>query len=106
MQNSTVVDRHSHPPRPTTSARWPGMVAACLALGLAAGLGACATHPGGDKALAANDRQCVKDTGTRIQDPHRKCVGLPGASYTQRDIQETGEIQTGEALKKLDPRFQ
>lgn len=82
------------------------VIAACLAIGLAAGLGACATQPAGNKTLAANDPQCVKDTGTRIQDPKRKCVGQPGASYTQRDIQNTGEIQTGEALKKLDPRFQ
>ncbi len=81
-------------------------IAACLALGLAAGLGGCATRPASDRALAANDPQCVKDTGTHIQDPNRKCVGQPGASYTQRDIQNTGEIQTGEALKKLDPRFQ
>ena len=82
------------------------VIAACLAVGLAAGLGACATHPAADEAVAANQPQCVKDTGTRIQDPNRKCVGQPGASYTQGDIQQTGEIQTGEALKKLDPRLQ
>lgn len=82
------------------------VIGACLAAALAAGLGGCATHPASGKAVAANDRQCVKDTGTRIQDPNRKCVGQPGSSYTQEDIQSTGEIDTGAALRKLDPRVQ
>ncbi len=77
-----------------------------LALGLAAGLGGCATQAPTAKATAANHPACVQDTGTRIQDPSRKCVDQPGAAYTQRDIQQTGEINTGAALKKLDPRLQ
>jgi hypothetical protein len=82
------------------------VIGACLAVALAAGSSACATHPAGEKAVAANDPQCIKDTGTRIQDPAHKCLNQPGSSYTQRDIQNTGEIDTGSALKRLDPRVQ
>ncbi len=79
------------------------VIGACLAVALATG---CATRPAADKAVAANDRQCIRDTGTRIQDPDRKCVDQPGSAYTQRDIQSTGEIDTAAALKRLDPRIQ
>jgi len=81
-------------------------IGAGLAAALAAGLGGCATPPAAGKALAVNDAQCIRDTGTRIQDPQHKCLDRPGSSYTQRDIQSTGEIDTGAALKKLDPRLQ
>jgi len=108
MIKLTIVDPHCRPPRTTTSAplHVSRTVGACLALALAAGLGGCATHPAGDKAMAANDPQCVRDTGTRIQDPGRKCLSVPGSAYTQRDLESTGEIDTGAALKKLDPRLQ
>ncbi len=79
------------------------LMGACLALALAAGVGGCATTPH-PKTVAANDPQCVRDTGTRIRDPERQCLDQPGASYSQQDIQSTGEIDTGSALKKLDPR--
>lgn len=82
------------------------LIAAGLAVALASGLGGCATHPAADKALAANDAQCIRDTGTHIRDPQGKCLDRPGTSYSQRDIQSTGEIDTGAALKKLDPRLQ
>jgi hypothetical protein len=82
---------------------------ACLSLlgavGLALALGGCASHPG-TRTAAANDPQCIRDTGTRIQDPDHPCLNRPGAAYTQRDIQSTGEIDPGAALKKLDPRVQ
>ena len=82
------------------------LIGACLALGLTAGLGGCATQASSATTVAANNPACVQDTGTRIQDPNRKCVNQPGAAYTQRDIQQTGEIDSAEALKKLDPRLQ
>jgi hypothetical protein len=76
-------------------------IGACLAV-LVAG---CATHAPTGKLAAANNPDCVKSTGTRIEDTHRPCVGVPGSSYTQEDLQHTGEIDTGAALKKMDPRF-
>jgi hypothetical protein len=81
-------------------------IGASLAVALAVGLGGCATHPAGVQAVAANDPQCIRDTGTRIRDPEHKCLDKPGSSYTQKDIQSTGEIDTGSALKRLDPRVQ
>ncbi len=77
---------------------------ACLALGLA--VGGCATHAPPSAATAANDPACVQSTGTRIESPNHKCVGLPGSSYSQEDLQRTGETDAGAALKKMDPRFQ
>ena len=77
------------------------LVGACLAALLAG----CATHAPSDKLAAANNPDCIKDTGTRIEDANRKCVGVPGSSYTQQDLQRTGETDAGSALKKLDPRL-
>jgi hypothetical protein len=57
------------------------LIGASLAVALAAA--GCATHPAGVKAVAANDPQCIRDTGTRIQDPDRKCLSQPGSSYSQ-----------------------
>jgi hypothetical protein len=79
-------------------------LAACLALGL--GLGGCANHAPHSARMTANDPSCVRDTGSRIANPDRRCVNAPGASYTQEDVQRTGEIDVGAALKKMDPRFQ
>ncbi len=82
------------------------LVGAFLAAVLAAGLGGCATHAGDKVAANAPNTGCVKDTGTLIKDPNRPCVGAPGSSYTQQDIQNTGEINAGDALRRLDPRVQ
>ena len=78
------------------------LIGACLATLLAG----CATHAPGDQRVAANNPDCVRSTGTRIEDANRKCVDAPGSSYTQQDLQRTGEIDMGAALKKMDPRFQ
>jgi hypothetical protein len=83
----------------------PTLIGVCLAAALAAGSSGCATHAPSAKLAVANNPDCVTSTGTRIQDANRKCVNTPGASYTQEDIQRTGEIDVGSALKKMDPRF-
>lgn len=56
------------------------------------------------------DKVCVENTGTRIKpakgkeaDP--KCM-QPGSTYTREEIDNTGEIDTGRALRQLDPRIQ
>jgi hypothetical protein len=108
MLKPTLVDPQCHPWRPTTSAplHVSRMIGVCLTAVLAVGLVGCATHAPSDKLAAADNPDCLKGTATRIQDPNRKCVNAPGSSYTQKDLQRTGEIDTGAALKKLDPRFQ
>ena len=67
-------------------------------------LGGCATHPARTAATTPAPN-CVKDTGTRIQAPEDKCANVPGAAYSQDDLQRTGEIDTAAALRKLDPRI-
>jgi len=85
-------------------------VAAAIAVALAAsGLGGCATHPTPAHEQTAQSTpqnpECVQDTGTRIQQPEGTCRNVPGSSYTQTDIQRTGELDTAKALQKLDPRL-
>jgi hypothetical protein len=86
----------------------PLLVVSCLVTA-ALSLGACATHPSAVSAQTAQNTpknpDCVQDTGTRIQQPDGTCRNVPGSSYTQEDIQRTGEIDTGRALQKLDPRL-
>jgi len=85
----------------------PLLVVSCLAAAL--GIGACATHPAPVSERTAQNTpanpNCIRDTGTMIKQPEGTCRNVPGASYTQEDIQRTGEAETGKALLKLDPRF-
>jgi len=85
----------------------PLLAVSCLAAAL--GLGACATQPAPVSAQTAQNTpqtpDCVRDTGTRIPQPEGTCRNVPGSSYTQEDLQRTGEIDTGRALQKMDPRF-
>lgn len=67
-------------------------------------LAGCATHPA-RTAAATPAPNCVKETGSRIQAPDDKCANVPGSAYSQDDLQRTGEIDTAEALRKLDPRI-
>lgn len=77
---------------------------------IAATLAGCATQP---PQVAANDgvaleQQCQSVTGSRIQDAHReKCepVGYPFRSYSRDELDATGEIDIGEALRQIDPTF-
>jgi hypothetical protein len=53
---------------------------------------------------------CVNDTGSRIQrkDEQGKpdeCRG-PGRTYTQEDLQRTGDFNAADALRRLDPSIQ
>lgn len=51
------------------------------------------------------DRHCARDTGSRIapRDKDGKRCNTFGRVYTQDDIQRTGAVDLGEALRKLDP---
>jgi hypothetical protein len=83
------------------------ILSVCVAA-LAAG---CATSPkptdsttasAVDKAPLANV-QCVRETGSYIKRKDEKCNDVAGRSYSNDDLQTTGEINTADALKKLDP---
>ncbi|TLY71183.1 MAG: hypothetical protein E6K46_07075 [Gammaproteobacteria bacterium] len=71
---------------------------------------ACATvapTPARDVARAASlaaapRRDCVSDTATRIPVKADECVGF-GQTYTQNDLERTGQRELGPALRMLDP---
>ncbi len=51
--------------------------------------------------------KCASTTGTRIKPkPPNRCNQSNVTTYTQEELQRTGEIDTGKALQQLDPRFQ
>ena len=49
------------------------------------------------------DRNCIRDTGSLIPPKKGECLPINGRSYSQQDIQSTGERTLGPALQKLDP---
>ncbi|HSM10372.1 MAG TPA: hypothetical protein VK827_02220 [Lysobacter sp.] len=51
------------------------------------------------------DRNCLRHTGTRIvarDKSARPCVARHGSVYTREDLERTGEVDIGQALRKLD----
>lgn len=55
----------------------------------------------------AADRNCLKYTGSRLapraDSKGRKCVNATGRSYNRDDIDRTGAVDLGDAIRKLDP---
>lgn len=54
-----------------------------------------------------SDRNCLKETGSRLaprpDSKGRKCVNAAGHAYTKDDLDKTGAIDLGDALRRLDP---
>ena len=51
------------------------------------------------------DRNCLRHTGTRIIPRDRsgkRCIPQHGSVYTREDLDRTGEIDMGRALRRLD----
>ena len=51
------------------------------------------------------DRDCMRYTGTRFvgrNRPARGCIPQHGSVYTREDLDRTGEIDIGQALRRLD----
>lgn len=59
----------------------------------------------------SSDRICIQQTGSRItrardartKDAERECVAAGGRVYTRGDIENSGETDLADALRKLDP---
>jgi hypothetical protein len=75
-----------------------------------AGLACCATTPPASshasrtaRAAPVQSRTCLTSTGSRIPPSAGDCLGVPGRSYSQRDIESTGATSAAEALSLLDP---
>jgi len=73
----------------------------------AALLAACATpHP---TTAAAPDSRTANvtcpeyATGSHLRSTEGKCTSSPVRSYSQDDVQRTGQTDVGDALKMLDP---
>ncbi len=60
---------------------------------------------GQKQAARPDDRNCIRDTGSRIPVKKGQCLPVNGRSYSQQDLQRTGEPELARALQKLDPRI-
>ena len=63
------------------------------------------SQPSVQQVARPDDRNCVRDTGSRIPAKKGHCLPVNGRSYSQQDLQRTGEPELGRALQKLDPRI-
>ncbi|MDW2980545.1 hypothetical protein [Rhodanobacter sp. KK11] len=57
------------------------------------------------QAARPDDRHCLRETGSHIPAKKGQCLPVNGRSYSQEDLQRTGEPELGRALQKLDPRI-
>jgi hypothetical protein len=62
-----------------------------------------ASAPGHRSPIKPGDRNCIRDTGSLIPPKKGECLPVMGRSYTQKDIQSTGQTTLGPALQQLDP---
>lgn len=100
--------------------RFPLFIAAALAIsslsahaqstgaGVSVGVGTDGSRVSADVTVGARavDRHCLRQTGTRIvswRDHERRCAGFAGRSYSREELQGTGRVDMGDALRALDP---
>lgn len=57
------------------------------------------------QAARPDARHCLRETGSHIPAKKGQCLPVNGRSYSQEDLQRTGEPELGRALQKLDPRI-
>jgi len=65
-----------------------------------------ASAPGKTAKEEASDRNCLRETGSRLirrDSKGRKCAIAAGRSYDRKDIDRTGAVGLRDALRKLDP---
>jgi hypothetical protein len=80
------------------------LVLSAVTLALAAVLAGCSSTPSQAKTAAnsATPVGCVSSTGTRLATAPDACSG-PGRTYSQDDINRTGQQTVGQALRNLNP---
>jgi hypothetical protein len=54
-------------------------------------------------AAAATPRPCSLPTASRIPARPDECSASPGRTYSQTDVERTGQTNVGDALQMLDP---
>ena len=55
------------------------------------------------RTAAADAPPCIHDTGSRIPVRPGECTSTPGRSYSDRDLERTGQATVGDARPLLDP---
>ncbi len=56
-----------------------------------------------DSGIKPGNRMCVQSTGSHLPPPKGKCLPVIGSSYSQKDLQRTGQPDISRALQMLDP---
>jgi hypothetical protein len=67
---------------------------------------ACSTapqRPDAKTAAATTNRPCSQETASRIPARPGDCSATPGRTYSNEDVERTGQTNVGEALQMLDP---
>jgi hypothetical protein len=67
----------------------------------ASAIGCSTTAP--PKTAAAVTRPCPQDTASRIPLRPGECSSVPGRTYSDKDMERTGQTNVGDALQLLDP---
>jgi hypothetical protein len=71
----------------------------------ASALGCSAPQPRPDTRVAADSavRPCSVASASRLASKPGECSATPGRTYSQEDVQRTGQTNVGDALQMLDP---
>jgi len=71
----------------------------------ASALGCSAPQPRPDTRVAADTaiRPCSVAAASRLPAKPGECSATPGRTYSQEDVQRTGQTNVGDALQMLDP---
>ena len=94
-----------------------GLIAGVASLFMAAGIASAEETPDAkpkkeesQKKATPEAAKCTQAPGSHIRlakpEDCAKAARGPYRSYSKEDIERTGETDVGEALRKLDPRFQ
>ena len=69
-------------------------------------LGACASQPTQvAQQTEEAKKHCVRETGTYLKrDKEHECVNGPGRTYTREDMDRSGAMSTGEAIRRISIR--
>jgi hypothetical protein len=73
---------------------------------VAAGNPAATSDAGSRQVPAPGSRNCVRETGSHIPPPKGGCLPVNGSSYSRTELERTGELGIGQALRDLDPNVQ
>ncbi|HEY1077583.1 MAG TPA: hypothetical protein VGE51_12900, partial [Fontimonas sp.] len=57
-----------------------------------------------EQAPPASDSNCLRETGSRIKrDADQPCIGAAGQVITRDELDRTGAVTTGDALRRASP---